>query len=396
MYRLHQMYHMTCVLATLGLVSWCYYEYSLNEDTTQIHNREFHKTPDDIYPSTTICLNSPFKEEKLQEFDPDLTTQKFAQFLMGFPPSEYNEETRTLEYGVWNKSWIDIDYDYVSYQLADLITWIGVNLLHNDQNILHLSFSVENDTLTRSELASGNIAEMEAFVSERASYYKCFTFGLPFIQGINVNNMIINFNASIFPYGDIRPKEDDFEITFGYPHQLIQSKSKNVVFYDRKVSKTSCYLLDTAIGSMEVIRARDKEEKRCNQNWKNQDEDDLRNIMERIGCNPKFWKVPSNLPYCSNNTQYESALVELKRKVGLMPPCKGIEKLAQTSFETDDGVDCLREKSGKSQKSPPGSRMMLRVWFFKETMYKEIVLVRSFTLQGLIGNAGNIASTIMH
>ena len=32
--------------------------------------------------------------------------------------------------------------------------------------------------------------------------------------------------------------------------------------------------------------------------------------------------------------------------------------------------------------------MMLRVWFFKETMYKEIVLVRSFTLQGLIGNAG--------
>ena len=141
---------------------------------------------------------------------------------------------------------------------------------------------------------------------------------------------------------------------------------------------------------MEVIQARDKEEKRCNQNWKNQDEYDLRNIMERIGCNPKFWKIPSNLPYCSNNTQYESALTELKRKVGLMPPCKGIEKLAQTSFETDDGVDCLREKSGKSQKSPSGSRMMLRVWFFKETMYKEIVLVRSFTLQGLIGNAGKL------
>ena len=71
-----------------------------------------------------------------------------------------------------------------------------------------------------------------------------------------------------------------------------------------------------------------------------------------------------------------------------MPPCKGIEKLAQTSYETDDGEDCLSQ--GKYQKSPPGSRMMLRVWFFKETMYKEIVLVRSFNLQSLIGNAGKL------
>ena len=131
MYELHQIYHVICVLTTLGLVSWCYYDYSLNEDATQIHNRVFHKTSDDIYPSATICLMRPFKEEKLKEFDSDLTARKFQFFLMGIPP---------VWGSVWNKSWIDIDYDYVTYELTDLISSVSVKFLHNHQNIDRMSF----------------------------------------------------------------------------------------------------------------------------------------------------------------------------------------------------------------------------------------------------------------
>ena len=384
MLGLYQIYHITCVLTTLGLVSWCYFEYSLNEDATQIHNREFHKTPDDIYPSTTICLNSPFKEEKLKEFDPDLTTQKFRQFLMGYPPWEYNEETQTLDYGVWNKSWIDIDYDYVTYQLTDLISSVSVKFLHNHQNIDRLSFLVQNNSLTMASEKSGvdyaDITEMKASVSARAPYYKCFTFDVPFIRGANVYYMDININASIFPSGEIRPRDDDFVITFGYPHQLIQTVWKNAVFYEKKVSASSCYSLETTIGSMEVLHSRDKLEDRCNRNWQNQDEDDLKSIMTRIGCNPKYWEMETNLPYCSNETQYQSALIELKHTADFIPPCKAIEKLIQTTYEIVDGLDCHKSKSW--------SHMLLRVWLYKITTYKEILLVRAFNIQSLIGTAG--------
>ena len=264
MYELHQIYHVACVLTTLGLVSWCYYEYSLNEDATQIHNREFHKTADDIYPSTTICLNSPFKEEKLKEFDPDLNSTKFHLFLMGNPPWWGS---------VWNKSWIDIDYDYVTYQLEDLISSVSVEFLDNHENLYRMSFLVQNDSLTMAYEKSGvdyaDITEMNAFVSARDPYYKCFTFDVPFMQGINVNFMDININASIFPGGEVRPRDNNFFITFGYPHHLIQTLWKNSAFYDKKVSASSCYHLETAIGSMEVLHSRDKLEHRCNQNWQN-------------------------------------------------------------------------------------------------------------------------------
>ena len=54
MYDLQELYHIICVLITIGLVCWVSYEYSLNEDETLIHVKEFHRTTDDIYPSTTI------------------------------------------------------------------------------------------------------------------------------------------------------------------------------------------------------------------------------------------------------------------------------------------------------------------------------------------------------
>ena len=62
-----------------------------------------------------------------------------------------------------------------------------------------------------------------------------------------------------------------------------------------------------------------------------------------------------------------------------MPPCKSIEKLIQMTYETDRS-----HQEGTESTSSFG----VHVYFKKETMYKEIRLVRAFNLQSLIGNAG--------
>ena len=64
MYELQELYHIICVLATIGLVCWVSYEYSLNEDETQIHVKEFNETTDDIYPSTTIFTALKFPSHR--------------------------------------------------------------------------------------------------------------------------------------------------------------------------------------------------------------------------------------------------------------------------------------------------------------------------------------------
>ena len=106
MYEFKQIYHIICVLTTIGLVSWVCYEYSLDEDATQIHINQFHKTADDIYPSTTICIDKPFIEKKLKEIHPALTTEMYIGFLggNGWPKND-----------VLIEGLIDIDYENVTY-----------------------------------------------------------------------------------------------------------------------------------------------------------------------------------------------------------------------------------------------------------------------------------------
>ena len=201
---------------------------------------------------------------------------------------------------------------------------------------------------------------------------------MPYIPQININSLLIKINGSVFPSNEIKPEHEEFYIIFSYPNQFLQSRRKNRVIHDRKVSSPRCYRLDTHLGSMEVIRRRDKPESRCNKNWQNQDEDDLNIIMSKIGCNPKYWKMRSNLPYCSNHTQYHAAIKELWRMSDSIPPCKSIEKLTQMTYEIDQASHCTSNYD----------QLMLQIFFNRETMYKEICLVRAFDLQSLIGNAG--------
>ena len=66
-----------------------------------------------------------------------------------------------------------------------------------------------------------------------------------------------------------------------------------------------------------------------------------------------------------------------------IPPCKTIDKLTQMTYEKDEAVipNC-------TALPPYHNRLMLYIYFNRETMYKEIRLVRAFSLQSLIGNAG--------
>ena len=375
MYDLKTIYHIICVLTTIGLVCWVSYEYSLNEDETQIHIKEFHKTSDDIYPSITVCINMPFIKEKLKEIHPNLTIGGYSNFLEGKGNN-------------WNEAMAGIDYENVTWQLEDVFQRFEMSLLAYDQEEINdddIAWKVKNNSFTRLEITDGDpitkfntVTEINTTVTAVGSQHKCFTIDIPYMADIKVDFVMIHINAAVFSSETIEPDKEEFSITFGYPNQLLQSRKKNQVIHDRKVSKTTCYRLDTYLGSMEVIRRRDKSESRCNKNWQNQDEYDQNNIIKKIGCKPNFWKAMTSLPNCSTKEQYNSAAKELNRMSDSIPPCKNIEKLTQLTYEFDEAGQCPHFDN----------QLYLRILFNRETMYKEIRLVRAFNVQSLIGNAG--------
>ena len=58
------LFHIFCLATTIGFIGWCISEYSLDHDYTETTFASFHETPDDIYPSVTICDMDPMMEEK--------------------------------------------------------------------------------------------------------------------------------------------------------------------------------------------------------------------------------------------------------------------------------------------------------------------------------------------
>ena len=64
-----------------------------------------------------------------------------------------------------------------------------------------------------------------------------------------------------------------------------------------------------------------------------------------------------------------------------MPPCRSVEILKKSTKGTElKGTGCLQSST---------SYLDLKVYLDEESFYKEIVLVRAYTIQSLIGNAGN-------
>ena len=151
------------------------------------------------------------------------------------------------------------------------------------------------------------------------------------------------------------------------------------MFIRPQVTSTICYVQDTIVGSMDVFKRRDKRNQPCISDWRNHDKYVFQAFAKKAGCIPRHWKVKSDMPNCTTNQQYYAIYNEYNKIRGIVPPCRGIEKLTQTSYETDLGIKCTFIGNW---------RLMLTFDFRSETAYKEVLLVRAYSFQSLIGNSG--------
>ena len=375
---LGQLYHSICLFSAIALTIWCIHQYSLNHDVTEIAFKEFHGNSDDIYPSLTLCLKDPFLGDRLRKYDQNLTISLYKAFLRGGAIHRYYP---------WKTEWAEINYDEVTITLEDFLTKINIFFLTNDVYQNHLTtWEVVNNSLMQKIVTSTvtspqyeTVNRLNSYVSARQAEYKCFTFDIPFIKGKLVSKLDMDVNASIFGE-EIRPKHNEqFFITLNYPNQFIRSSQRHSVYLGGETTSSNCFLLETVVGSMEVFNRRDKAGERCNNDWRHHDQNVLGDIIGKVGCNPKHWMIKSKLEYCSTRQQYQEINKEFHNVKTYMPPCRGMEKLTETVYETDLGFKCFG-----------GKWLYLTFDFHRETLYKEIGLVRAYSLQSLIGNAGKI------
>ena len=373
-------YRMLCLLLTIALVSWCIHEYKLDRDITEILLRKYHHHEDDIHPSITVCYMNPYQDHKFTKYYKNYSSGSASTFSAAYQSLINGDNVAKAELDKYSQMIEAIDYDDVTIGLRDIITQFHIKVTLTSESIDHFLYNVVNNANLVLNVNDSSITEpligfyqIDAYISTRQSNLKCFTFDVPYEKGIEIREIGMQLNASIFPWG-LSPSQMYFTLT--YPHQILRTSLGNRIKIPEP-RNPQCYKFEIHVGSMEVFKRRNKEREECNEEWKNQDAKHLNYIMKTVGCQPKHWKVNSSNPYCTSAAQYDKINTELYRKDGFMPPCRSIETLAKITKGTH-----LRSFSSYSF-------LDLKVYLDEESFYKEIVLVPAYTVQSLIGNAGN-------
>lgn len=392
-------FYYICLICTIVFTGQCIWQFSLDKDLAEIEFREFHQTPNDLYPSMTFCHTNPFIKDKLYNQGTNLTTDEYRKYLAGVQPRGWEMLTD------FDKQLVrEIDYDEVSIDIKDYVTTGMLTLSAHDMQYSEVSgrmvqredtvvYSMQNDSLAPD--INVNIEKYKAFpeikyyVSVRHPDYKCFTFETPFAKGQFLKNLRLDISASLFKDEIVTSSSPDLNyfVTYGYPNQLIRSSAQNMVDTKLDGLSTSCLLLDKVFRSVEVLHRRDKPGNRCLPDWKNHDKYVMKDIAIEVGCKPCHWKLELDIQNCSTKAQHRRCNAKLSRPNHSMVPCRSIELLLTTTNEVDLGIKCTLTY-------PHSGSLFLSMDFSKETMYKEVVRIRAYTLQSLVGNSGNIYTYI--
>ena len=202
-------------------------------------------------------------------------------------------------------------------------------------------------------------------------------------KGIDMREIGFSFNTS-FNHGKYFDQMNDlvssgrFYVYLTYPNQFLREPYGSGIAPE--IGKAvSCYKLEIHVGYMRVVRRRNKKRAPCNVNWQRHDEKQLIYIATKVGCTPRNWKMSSDLPYCISHQEQAEINRELNKKNGFMPPCRSVETLLRTTKEKGDMRMCLWGKK---------KYFDLSIFLDEQRHYEEVFLLRSYSLQALVGNSG--------
>ena len=107
----NHIYVFCCVIATIALISNCFYNFWLDKDTSQITFKTYHKGKDSMYPSISLCFDWPFLKDSLVSFGNGVNASTYSNFLSG---------------DFWDDRFLHVDYDNVTINLESYLTSIEI------------------------------------------------------------------------------------------------------------------------------------------------------------------------------------------------------------------------------------------------------------------------------
>ena len=354
-------FNIGCTIASFAFVIKLIYEYSLNKDVSSLEFKAFHSDENSIYPSVSLCFKENiFKDdaenslwmrnEESQEepyyFDGTMT-YRYQEFLSG---CEISDDSNCN--GTWDASFADVDYDDVTLNLVDNLMAETTEFADGSRNFyVYKKFAERMQQVEGKEsFHNGYTGGNRVYTSRRTFNQKCLTIDIPFKQGKLVQSHSILLNNKLF-VSKRRPKQYGFDVSFHYPNQIMRQTIKkyswtnvatllNKTCEEDGIMSLACklaywrfsYNMNFDVDLVSVIERRNTGKHPCLEDWKHDTTALKTKISEDIKCQPRHWKLSSNLTICRDKTQMKMAILQ-EENLGIMPSCNTIERYAFTYSE---------------------------------------------------------------
>ena len=327
----------------------------LNEDICRISFKRFNGGPEQVYPTTSICIFNPILEYALNKFVNISNPKKLLHEL-------YLQEV-LLGTELRNVTFDDITLDINQYLLDYEVLLLNQNWVsYRDIN---------------------NVEWKGPYVSLRAPQTKCFSFDIPYKLNKNIQSIAITLHPSIFN-NDTRPNiinlgtnTRGIALSMHMKSQLMLSYANmQTTWTHRGPGASKFYGMTFSLNSMDVLVNRNKRNDTCLEEWYKYDETFYNAVVEHLGCQPAYWMLNSTVDRCSNKTEYDKVLTltseALTNSLSAPQPCKLIKQLQYDYLDVDGEI---------FQRG-----ITITVDFKKLNLhYKEIKQVEAFNFESLIG-----------
>ena len=355
-----------CLIGAIVSASWCCYEYSKDEDICDVYFKRFLEDEKSVYPQMTIALPQQFNETKLQTiFGENMTSSRLRKILVG-------ED--------WDDKVIDINMEDVMLNLNDVM------LSHCIWSSIYQPCYELDHIITETHMGQDQIKVL-------------------FPPGKQVMLSSFIFSTSVFPNG-LSPDPFDLVVAFQYPNAIYRAQGSffNVHWKKPKSEEPSNQRAHFALKNMEVVRNRDKANRRCD-DLENYDARLKESIYLEIGCRPHYVNSSKIKQICNSQNKTKDlarrngeAFYRLPSAEKDVPPCTEIQKLQvelsmkttnMTYSEENAYISIMKEFIVEKQLPLKSNDSWFEIVFAIQTdTFKEIKQKRAYSEISLIGNLG--------
>ena len=268
--------------------------YVENEDGSTIHYKKFNQSPQDIYPSFSICFEDNiygiYSHGSLSE-TLQINRSEYVKILMG-NTDPWNDVTNKITNGTINQNILKSSHSNFKIKFQDLFEDFKTKALNHSEKIT-LKYDIGEK-------------DVPFYVGYQDPRKICFTRKSLYENGIilKVDQL---WTKKIKRLSALLSRLASLKVYLHYPGQLIRSLGNCI--YERSfmwITRQNHYVSIQPV-LVSVLRKRPDATRRCNPNLMDQDGEIRRQIISKVGCMPSYWKPlqskKDSFPDCETQLQ---------------------------------------------------------------------------------------------